>query len=74
MDAEHGDQGSSGWGRMLRLAGGAASLPLIVGFVALGAVVVVGRSLRDVARVALWRRITSDGHPNRSHGSRPDAA
>jgi hypothetical protein len=74
MNAEHGDQGSHGWGMILRLAGLGASLPLIVGFVALGAVVVVGRSLRDVARVAYSRRFNSNGHPSRSEGSRPDAA
>jgi hypothetical protein len=74
MSTQHGDQGSSGWGMILRLAGGAASLPLIVGFVALGAVVVVGRSLRDVARVAFWRRFNSNGHPGRSEDPRPDAA
>ena len=74
MHAEHGDEGSSGWGMIPRLAGGAASLPLVVGFVALGAVVLVGRSLRDVVRVALWRRFTPDGHPSRSQGSRPNAA
>jgi hypothetical protein len=37
------------------VAAGAVSVPVVVGFVALGAVVIVARSVRDLAREA-WAR------------------
>ena len=48
------------WQAVPRIAAGAISVPVVVGFVALGAAVIVVRSLRDVARgtwawVPPWR-------------------
>ena len=44
----------------VRLAGIAVSVPVVAGFVALGAAVIVGRSVRETARLAAsimpWRR------------------
>ena len=56
-----GGEGWRPWRAVPRVAAGAISVPVVVGFVALGAVVVVLRSLRDVARdtwarVPAWRR------------------
>ena len=45
----------NGWGplgMLPRVAGGAVSIPVIAGFVVLGAVVIVVRSAREVAREA----------------------
>ena len=55
-----GGEGWRPWRVVPRIAAGAISVPVVVGFVALGAVVVVVRSLRDVARdtwalVPAWR-------------------
>ena len=55
-----GGEGWRPWHVVPRIAAGAISVPVVVGFVALGAVVVVVRSLRDVARdtwalVPAWR-------------------
>ena len=44
------------WQAVPRIAVGVLAVPVVVGFVALGAVVVVGRSLRDVARET-WARV-----------------
>src|SRR5262249_41122940 len=44
------------WEAVPRIAAGAISVPVVVGFVALGAAVIVFRSLRDVARGA-WARV-----------------
>lgn len=38
------------WGLVSRVAAGLMSVPVVVGFVVLGAVVVAGRELRDVVR------------------------
>jgi len=40
------------WRIVPRLAGGVVSVPVVAGFVVLGAAVLVGRSLRGVARDA----------------------
>jgi hypothetical protein len=73
MNEQRGEE-EGGWGMIPRLAGGAVSVPLVMGFVALGAVVLVGRSLRDVVRVSLSRRLRRNGHSQRPPGSRSDAA
>ena len=44
------------WQAVPRIAAGAISVPVVVGFVALGAAVIVIRSLRDVAR-GTWARV-----------------
>jgi hypothetical protein len=56
-----GGEGWRPWHAVPRLAVGAISVPVVVGFVALGAAVFVVRSLRDAARdtwarVPAWRR------------------
>jgi len=51
-----GGEGWRPWRVVPRIAAGAISVPVVVGFVALGAVVVVVRSLRDVARDT-WARV-----------------
>jgi len=47
-----GGEGWRPWRLVPRIAAGAMTAPVVVGLVALGAVVVVVRSLRDVARDA----------------------
>jgi hypothetical protein len=47
---EDGGEGWRPWRLIPRVAAGAVSLPVVVGFVALGAAVVVARSVRDVVR------------------------
>jgi hypothetical protein len=47
------ESGASAWEAVPRLAGGALSVPVVLGFVALGTAVVVGRSVRDGVR-QLW--------------------
>ncbi|HEV7733071.1 MAG TPA: hypothetical protein VGR62_12955 [Candidatus Binatia bacterium] len=47
MQVEEEMESSSAWSVVPRIAGGALAVPVVLGFVALGAVVVVGRSLRD---------------------------
>ena len=62
----------NGWGplgMLPRVAGGAVSIPVVAGFVVLGAVVVVARSARELAREAWsylppWR--TSGGSESHS--------
>ena len=51
-----GGEGWRPWRAIPRIAAGVISVPVVVGFVALGAVVVVARSLRDVARDT-WARV-----------------
>jgi len=55
MDRD-GGEGWRPWRAVPRIAAGAIAVPVVVGFVALGAVVVVVRSLRDVARDT-WARV-----------------
>jgi hypothetical protein len=60
MEREVGE-GWRPWEAVPRIAAGAVSVPVVVGFVALGAAVIVIRSLRDVARgtwslVPAWRQ------------------
>ena len=47
MRAEEESESSRVWSVVPRIAGGALAVPVVLGFVALGAVVVVGRTLRD---------------------------
>lgn len=54
--SRNGSGGWRPWSVIPRVAGGVVSVPVVVGFVALGAVVVVGRSLRGVARET-WARL-----------------
>ena len=56
MGDDGGDVGWRSWQLIPRVAGGAVSVPVVVGFVVLGAAVLVGRSLREVAREA-WIRL-----------------
>lgn len=53
---DEGDWGS--WSGLRTLAASVVAVPVVAGFIALGAGVIVGRSLLDVARVA-WRRVPS---------------
>ncbi len=67
-----GDGESGSWWRVLpRVAAGIVSVPVVLAFVALGTVVIVGRSVRDVARVSLARRSRPDVAPPVADG--PDA-
>ena len=52
----NGGEGWRPWRAVPRIVAGAIAIPVVVGFVALGAVVVVVRSLRDVARDT-WARV-----------------
>ncbi len=45
-----GGDGWRPWELLPRVAGGAASVPVVLGFVALGAAVLLVRSVREVAR------------------------
>ena len=64
-------EGGEGWGPwevIPRVAGGAVSVPVVVGFVALGAAVLVGRSLRGVIRegwalLPAWRASPRERRP-----------
>lgn len=57
-----------------RLAGSALALPVVAGYVALGAGVLVGRSFLEVARQT-WARVPSLGGTQRDRGPRePKAA
>jgi len=51
-----GGEGWRPWRAVPRIVAGAIAIPVVVGFVALGAVVVVVRSLRHVARDT-WARV-----------------
>ncbi len=71
MEREVGE-GWRPWTAVPRIAAGALSVPVVVGFVALGAAVIVIRSLRDVARgtwslVPAWR---AGGREEERPGSR----
>ena len=63
----------NGWGpvgMLPRVASGAVSIPVIAGYVVLGAVVIVARSARDLARetwshLPSWR--TTRGHHEHRH-------
>jgi len=60
------------WETLPRVAGGIVAAPIVVGFVALGAAVVVTRSVRDVARDA-WSLLPGRRRaepPSRRRGSR----
>ena len=71
MEREVGD-GWRPWTAVPRIAAGAISVPVVVGFVALGAAVIVIRSLRDVAR-GTWARVPpwrTSAHEEQREGSR----
>ena len=59
-----GGEGWRPWRAVPRIVAGAIAIHVVVGFVALGAVVVVVRSLRDMARDT-WARV-----PARRSGAR----
>ena len=63
-----GGAGWRPWQVIPRLAAGALAVPVVVGFVALGAAVIVARSLREVVRET-WARV-----PSRRGGSRDGRA
>ena len=65
-----GGEGWRPWRAVPRIVARAISVPVVVAFVALGAVVVVVRSLRDVARdtcarVPAWRSGARGGNGER---------
>ncbi|HJQ83582.1 MAG TPA: hypothetical protein VKA21_05880 [Candidatus Binatia bacterium] len=60
------------WEAVPRIAAGAISVPVVVGFVALGAAVVVLRSFRDVARET-WARVPPWRAPQRPDDRRSDS-
>src|SRR5438132_11118250 len=70
-----GGEGWRPWRAVPRIAAGAILVPVVVGFVALGAIVVVVRSLRDVARDT-WARVPAwrSGVRSRSGERDSDAA
>ena len=58
MSDEGDEDGWRPWQVIPRLAAAALSVPFVVGFVALGAGVLVGRSVRELAReVWTWRPV-----------------
>jgi hypothetical protein len=59
MDDENGWRP---WRVVSYLVGGAVSLPVVAGFVMLGAGVVVARSMRDIVREA-WTRLPMRARP-----------
>jgi len=67
----------NGWGPLSlvpRVAGGAMSIPLVAGFVVLGAAVIVARSAREIAREA-WSHLPAwRGTGEHDSGSETDAA
>ena len=70
------DEVEGGWspGRVLEwLVVGAVSVPVVAGFVVLGAAVVAGRSARDLVRVA-WGWLPGRGSREPGQVLRPDAA
>ena len=67
-----GAEGSRPWRVIPALAGGVVSVPLFVGFVALGATVIVARTLRDAARET-WGRLPALRGNTRDRGQ-PNAA
>ena len=62
-----GGDGWLPWQAVPRIAAGAITVPVVVGFVVLGAAVVLVRSVRDVAREA-WARVPA----RRGNGRRRD--
>jgi len=74
MDGYGERDGWPAWRMVSRVASGAVSVPVVVGFVALGMVVVVARSLRDVARDAWTHLPGRTREPDTRRDSRPDAA
>ncbi len=67
-----GGEGWRPWRVVPRIAAGAISVPVVVAFVALGAVVVVARSLRDVARDT-WARVPGWRGGARERGGERDS-
>lgn len=56
--SSYGDGGWLPWRVIPRLVGGVIAIPVVAGFVALGATVLVARSLRGLARET-WLRLPS---------------
>jgi len=74
MSRDGGERGAWGsWDVIPRVVAGAVSLPVVVGFVALGAAVIVVRSVRDVARDT-WARVPPLRTVPRPRDSDSDAA
>ena len=67
-----GGEGWRPWRAVPRIAAGAISVPVVLAFVALGAVVVVVRSLRDVARDT-WARLPAWRSSVRSRNGERDS-
>ena len=66
-DEEADDPGP--WALVPRLAGGAVTVPVVAAFVTLGAVVIVARSVRDVARHG-WTRLAGARNGDADRGAR----
>jgi len=58
------------WALVPRLAGGAVTMPVVAGFVTLGAAVIVARSVRGVARHG-WTRLAGARNGDHDGGARP---
>jgi hypothetical protein len=56
--SREGETGWRSWRMIPRVAGGAIALPVVLGFVVLGAVVLVGRSVREALRDT-WSRLAA---------------
>jgi hypothetical protein len=67
MSRDDAAEGSRPWRVIPVLAGAVVSLPLVVGFVALGATVIVARTLRDAARET-WGRLPALRGNSRDRG------
>jgi hypothetical protein len=65
--SREGQESGGPWRAVSWIAGGAVSLPVVVGFVLLGATVIMARSVRDLGREAwAWlpgRRASPNGAP-----------
>jgi hypothetical protein len=70
--ARDGGEGWRPWRVVPRLAVGAISVPVIVGFVAIGAAVLVVRSVRDAARDT-WARVPAWRGGARQQRDHPDS-
>jgi hypothetical protein len=70
--ARDGGEGWRPWRVVPRLAVGAISVPVIVGFVAIGAAVLVVRSVRDAARDT-WARVPAWRGGTRQQRDHPDS-
>jgi len=69
-----GGDGWRPWQLIPRLAAGAISVPVVVGFVALGAAVILARSLREMARETWARMPSRRGNVRAGRGSNHNVA